>query len=176
MFMDGITKSLGASNIRNAHLIASKEVIDFIQSRASHGVIPSFHSMAVAMAAYEIGFAKAAASIIEPTNESRRALAERLSQSGWRTIIGKGYYAFIDVGPWLRKAGMSDSAAMGEYLARDWGIATVPGAYFSRFGNDWIRFSYAAPVDRTLGAFERLIAATRLGAREVFMASELRSS
>ena len=31
IFLDGITKSLGASNIRNAHLVASEEIIRFIQ-------------------------------------------------------------------------------------------------------------------------------------------------
>jgi hypothetical protein len=42
MFLDGITKSLGASNIRNCHLIASEEVVKFIVARASHSVMPSF--------------------------------------------------------------------------------------------------------------------------------------
>lgn len=157
MFLDGITKSLGASNIRNCHLIASKEVIDFIQARASHGVIPSFHSQAVAIAAYEMGFAKAAASIIEPTNASRIALKAKLDEAGLTYILGKGYYAFIEVGQWMRAAGMTDGADMGEYLARDWGVAVVPGAYFSQFGNDWLRFSYATPADRTLGAFDRMM-------------------
>jgi aspartate/methionine/tyrosine aminotransferase len=76
MFMDGLTKSLGASNIRNAHLIASEAAIDFIASRASHNVIPDFYSQAVAMAAFVIGFAKAARTIIEPTNNSRRWLKD----------------------------------------------------------------------------------------------------
>ncbi len=159
MFLEGITKSLGASNIRNSHLIASQEVIKFIQARASHSVIPSFHSQAVAIAAYEMGFEKAAATIIGPTNDSRKVLQQKLVENNWRHIIGKGYYAFIDVGPWLKQAGMADSSELGEYLARDWGVAVVPGAYFSRFGNDWIRFSYATPVERTLGAFDRLSAA-----------------
>ncbi len=57
MFLDGITKS-GGSNIRNSHLIASKEVIEFTQARASHEIIPSFHSQAVAIAAYEMGLKK----------------------------------------------------------------------------------------------------------------------
>ncbi len=43
MFLDGITKSLGGSNIRNCHLIADEAVIKFITARASHGVIPSFY-------------------------------------------------------------------------------------------------------------------------------------
>jgi aspartate aminotransferase len=159
MFLEGITKSLGASNIRNSHLIASKDVIDFAQARASHAVIPSFHSQAVAIAAYEMGFEKASASIVGPTNESRKVLQRMLAESGWRHIIGKGYYAFIDVGAWVRQLDMADSDALGEYLARDWGVAVVPGAYFSPYGNDWIRFSYATPVEKTVGAFERLMAA-----------------
>ncbi|MEO1164298.1 MAG: aminotransferase class I/II-fold pyridoxal phosphate-dependent enzyme, partial [Chloroflexota bacterium] len=53
MFLDGLTKSLGASNIRSAHLVAGKDVIKYINSNASHGVIPNFYAQAVAMAAYE---------------------------------------------------------------------------------------------------------------------------
>lgn len=158
MFLDGITKSLGASNIRNCHLIASQKVIKYITARASHGVIPDFYSQAVAIAAYRMGYRQAAATIIEPTNASRAVLAGLLREHGFRYILGKGYYAFIDVGRWLHAAGMEDSAALGEYLAEQWGVAIVPGVYFSRYGADWIRFSYATPVERTIGAFERLVA------------------
>lgn len=158
MFLDGITKSLGASNIRNAHLIAPEPVVKFITAQASHGVIPSFYSQAVAIAAYKQGFREAAATIIEPTNASRAVLREMLDAHGFTAILGKGYYAFIEVGEWLRAAGMADSAELGEYLAEQWGVAIVPGAYFSRFGADWVRFSYATPVERTRGAVERLVA------------------
>ena len=74
MFLDGLTKSLGASNIRNCHLIADESVVKFIVARASHTVMPSFYALAVAMAAYEMGFNEAAKSIIEPTNASRVVL------------------------------------------------------------------------------------------------------
>ena len=46
---------------------------------------------------------------------------------------------------------------LGQYLAENHGVAIVPGAFFSPFGNDWIRFSYATPVERTEGAFRRLV-------------------
>jgi aspartate/methionine/tyrosine aminotransferase len=36
-------------------------------------------------------------------------------------------------------------------------VAIVPGAFFSPFGGEWIRFSYATPVERTEGAFEQLV-------------------
>jgi aspartate aminotransferase len=157
MFLDGITKSLGASNVRNCHLIASEPVIKWITARASHTVIPSFYSMAVAMAAYEMGYSEACRSIVEPTNASRRALRPFLAGHGFTSILGQGYYAFIHVGRWLRHKGWADSEPLGQYLAERCGVATVPGIYFSAFGGDWIRFSYATPVEKTLGAAKRLL-------------------
>jgi aspartate/methionine/tyrosine aminotransferase len=157
MFLDGITKSLGASNIRNCHLIASDEVIKFIVARASHGVIPSFYSLAVAMAAYEMGYSQAAQSIIAPTNASRVVLKRFLDEHAFRFIMGKGYYAFIHVGDYLAKRGWVSSEPLGQYLAEEHGVAVVPGAFFSPHGDEWIRFSYATPPERTLGAAERLL-------------------
>ena len=157
MFLDGITKSLGASNIRNCHVIADESVIKFTVARASHGVIPSFYSFAVAMAAYEMGYLEAAKSIIEPTNASRVALKRLLASGGIQHIIGKGYYAFINVGEYLKAKGWADSEPLGQHLAENHGVAIVPGAFFSPFGGDWIRFSYATPVERTEGAFQRLV-------------------
>jgi aspartate/methionine/tyrosine aminotransferase len=156
IILDGITKSLGASNIRNAHLIASDKVVKFIQKRASHAVIPSFHSQAVAIAAYRMGFDRAAATIIEPTNQSREVMRNFLEASGIRNILGNGYYAFLDVGPVLDRAGMKDSAELGTILGEQFGLAVVPGVYFSEFGSRWIRFSYALAPETTRGATERL--------------------
>jgi aspartate aminotransferase len=157
MFLDGITKSLGGSNVRNCHLIASEEIIRFTVARASHSVLPTFFSLAVAMAAYEMGYAEATRTIIEPTNASRRVLKAALARNEFEHIIGKGYYAFINVAEYLRAKGWADSEPLGQYLAENYGVAVVPGAYFSPFGNDWIRFSYATPVERTEGAFTRLV-------------------
>lgn len=159
MILDGITKSLGASNVRNAHLIASEAVVRHITARASHGVIPSFYSMAVAIAAYEAGFAEASRPISGPTNASRAVLRQFVQQHNLRAILDQGYYAFLDVGPWLRRRGWADSEPLGQHLAEQHGLAVVPGAFFSPFGGDWVRFSYATPVDKTLGAARRLLEA-----------------
>ncbi len=157
--LDGITKSLGASNVRNAHLVASTSLVRFIQSRASHGVIPSFHSQAVAIAAYRMGFERAAAGIVGPTSASREVVATFVGRRGIGHVLGDGYYAFLDVGPWLDRAGLADSAALGAVLAERCGLAVVPGAYFSRYGARWIRFSYALPPEETAAALERLATA-----------------
>ncbi len=157
MFLDGITKSLGGSNIRNCHLIADEAVIKFIVARSSHSVIPPFYSLAVAMAAYEMGFDEAAKTIIEPTNASRKALKALLLRNEFENIIGKGYYAFIKVGDFLHAKGWADSEPLGQYLAENHGVAIVPGAFFSPFGNEWVRFSYDKPAEKTEGAFHRLM-------------------
>jgi aspartate/methionine/tyrosine aminotransferase len=157
MFLDGLTKSLGASNIRNCHLIADESVIKFIVARASHTVMPPFYALAIAMAAYEMGYLEAAKTIIEPTNASRIVLKKLLAESGMQHIIGKGYYAFMNVGEFLKAKGWADSEPLGQYLAENHGVAIVPGAFFSPFGGDWVRFSYATPAERTEGAFKRMV-------------------
>jgi len=156
IFLDGITKSLGASNIRNCHLVASTAMVKFMQSRASHAVIPSFHSQAVAIAAYRMGFDRAAATIVEPTNASRKVMQSFVDERGVRAILGKGYYAFLDVGPWMDNAGLADGAELGAILAEKFGLAVVPGSYFSDYGSRWIRFSYALPPEVTKAATYRL--------------------
>jgi aspartate/methionine/tyrosine aminotransferase len=153
MFLDGLTKSLGASNVRSAHLLASEEVTKFIISIASHGVFPNFYSQAVAVIAYEMGFGKAAHATISTTNASRHVLGGLLKQYGYKHILGDGYYAFIDVSEACRDD--EDSEHVGKVLGEDYGVAIVPGKHFSEAGKLWVRFSYATPVERTQGAFER---------------------
>ncbi len=156
-FLDGITKSLGGSNIRNCHLIADAEVVKFMAARASHTVYPTFYSLAVAMAAYETGYAAASRTIIDPTNASRLVLKNLLAKSGMQYILGQGYYAFIQVGEYIRAKGWPDGEPLGQYLAENFGVAVVPGAFFSPFGGDWLRFSYATPPERTQAAWQRLV-------------------
>ena len=156
MFLDGLTKSLGASNIRSAHLVAPDAVAKFIISRASHGVLPNFFGQAIAMAAYEMGFEKAAASIIEPTNASREIVRKFLKEKGYRHIIGEGgYYAFINCAEPIARHGFDSSEDLGTYFAEKFGIAVIPGYSFSEAGRNWIRFSYALPPEKTVKALER---------------------
>jgi aspartate aminotransferase len=109
------------------------------------------------MAAYEMGYAEASRPIVEPTNASRQVLRSFLDGHGFTYILGKGYYAFIEVGKWLAEKGWPDTEPLGQYLAEEQGLAVVPGVFFSPYGGDWVRFSYATPPERTLGAAQRLI-------------------
>jgi aspartate/methionine/tyrosine aminotransferase len=109
------------------------------------------------MAAYEMGFAEAAKTISAPTNASRTVLKKLLAESGLQHILGKGYYAFIHVGEYIKARGWADTEPLGQYLAENHGVAVVPGAFFSPFGGEWVRFSYATPVERSESAFRRLM-------------------
>mgnify|MGYP000612111133 CR=1 FL=1 len=92
-------------------------MIKFMQSRASHAVIPSFHSQAVAIAAYRMGFDRAATTIVGPTNASRKVMEAFVVEHRIRAVLGKGYYAFLDMGPWIDRAGLADGAELGAILA-----------------------------------------------------------
>lgn len=155
IFMDGLTKSLGASNVRAAHLIAGKKVVKYITSQASHGVIPSFYAQAVAIAAYQMGFAEAAESIIRPTGESRKVLRRELEGSGIPFIMGDGYYAFIDCTRFIEAGGLKNSEELLTHLGGNFGVAVVPGMYFSDAGLNWVRFSYALEPSTTEKAIQR---------------------
>lgn len=156
MFLDGLTKSLGGSNVRNCHLVASTDVVKHITSHASHGVIPSFYSQAVAIVAYEMGYKEASRSIVEPTNASRAVLREFLSAHDYEFVLGDGYYTFINVERWVKAKGFANTEALGALLAEAHGIAVVPGIFFSPAAQFWIRFSYALPPERTAAAIQRL--------------------
>ena len=109
------------------------------------------------MAAYELGFEKMTRGIVEPTNASRQVLKDFLVEHNFQYVLGKGYYAFINVAPWLKAKGWANSEPLGQYLAEQIGVAIVPGVYFSEAGSEWVRFSYATPVEKTLGAAQRLV-------------------
>jgi len=158
IFLDGITKSLGASNIRSGQLVAGKKVVNYITSQASHGVVPGFFAQAVAIAAYEMGFEQASASIIEPTRQSRKVLRAKLEAEGANFIMGDGYYAFIDCTSYIEAGGLADSEALQTYLAEQYGVAVVAGIYFSPAGANWVRFSYALPPEKTAAAADRFFA------------------
>ncbi|MCD4686827.1 MAG: pyridoxal phosphate-dependent aminotransferase, partial [Anaerolineae bacterium] len=98
IILDGITKALGASNVRGAHLLAGRDLIAFMAGRAAYSVVPHIHGQAVALAAYAMGYREAAAPVVAPTNASRVIVRDFLTRHGYRFILGDGgYYAFIDV-------------------------------------------------------------------------------
>ena len=108
------------------------------------------------MAAYEMGYEKASQSIVDPTNASRKVLKKFLDEHNFTYILGKGYYAFIQVGNWIRReAGLTASRWASTWLRiMDWpsspALSFLPTAVIGSV-------SLMPPPERTLGAAERLI-------------------
>ena len=102
MFLDGITKSLGYIE----HPQLSPDRIrggDQVYRRARVAYGDAILPLCIAMAAYEMGYEKASQSIVDPTNASRKVLKKFLDEHNFTYILGKGYYAFIQVGNWIRR-------------------------------------------------------------------------
>jgi aspartate/methionine/tyrosine aminotransferase len=72
-----------------------------------------------------------------------------------------GYYAFINVVDSLQRGGFKNSEDFAEWVAKDYGVAVVPGIAFSKYGTNWVRFSYALPPEKTLKAITRFDEAFR---------------
>ncbi|MCX7994299.1 MAG: pyridoxal phosphate-dependent aminotransferase [candidate division WOR-3 bacterium] len=173
-FMDGLTKKAGASNIRNAHLVCgSIELAKKIKGIATHTVLPNVAGEAVAYEIYrqespiEHPWVKR---VIEPTAKSRTLVKKRLKELGFKFICDQGYYAFINIYPWLGKEMPKEKILIDEtgrkikrienveilksYLSAHCGLAVIHGSVFRQ--PHFIRFSYANTPEYTDGAITRL--------------------
>lgn len=174
-FMDSLTKSAGGSNLRIAHLVAGNDsYFQRFKGIATHTVIPNAIGEAAALEVYgaenplEHPWVK---QVSIPTAQSRKIVQRRLKELGYRFIADQGYYAFINIWPWLGKqmpAGMTlprpgsnaptdvieDVNMLKSYLTKYCGLAVIHGTVFKQ--SDFIRFSYANAPEYTDAALTRL--------------------
>jgi len=174
-FMDSLTKAAGASNLRNAHLVVgSMDFVKRLKGVATHTVLTNAVGEAAALEVY--GRAEPIAHpwvrrVIEPTAQSRAIVRRRLSELGYRFIADQGYYAFINIWPWLGKklpdgievegskpGTMTDRvesvAVLKSYLTAHCGLAVIHGSVFKQ--PEFVRFSYANAPEYTDRSISRL--------------------
>lgn len=173
-FMDGLTKKAGASNIRNAHLVCgSVELANKIKGIATHTVIPNAIGEAVA---YEIYSQQKPIQhpwiqkVIVPTAKSRKIVQHKFKEYGFKYICDQGYYAFVNIFPWLDKKipkskelhdlkgnminRIENIEILKSYLAKKCGLAIIHGSVFKQ--PHFIRFSYANSPEYTEKSIIRL--------------------
>lgn len=171
--LDGLTKSVGASNVRMAHLVCgSDKLAKTIQGIASHTVLPNVLGEACALEVYSSSDVRNhpwVNRITERTSASRSIFRREMIARGYNFIADQGYYAFVDVTKWLNRSLHPDQffngalantttrietvKDLGSYLACEHGIAVVHGTPFLQ--PNFIRFSYAQDPDTTRAAIER---------------------
>jgi aspartate/methionine/tyrosine aminotransferase len=155
--LDGLTKSVGASNIRHAHLLCgSLSVAKAIAAISSHTVLTPVTAEALAFELYRQDDASQhlwVRRVVEPTQQSRRLFREQMSLWGYQFVADQGYYAFVRVAPWLRDK-MTTVSSLPQHLTSEQGLAIIPGSVFHQ--PEFIRFSLANTPEVTLGAMHRL--------------------
>ncbi len=117
LILDGITKSLGGSNIRNCHLIANNKFISYIVARASHTVMPSFYSLAVAMTAMKWDMPMNLAPL-RTDQRSRKVLKEFLDSIISHISSAKGI-TLLSMSVNGLKPAAGNTEPLGQYLAEE---------------------------------------------------------
>ncbi|OGL62005.1 hypothetical protein A3C09_00715 [Candidatus Uhrbacteria bacterium RIFCSPHIGHO2_02_FULL_47_44] len=171
--LDGLTKSVGASNVRMAHLACGDEKFaKTIQGIASHTVLPNVLGEACALEVYSSSDVRNhpwVKRITKRTSASRNIFRREMTARGYTSIADQGYYAFVDVTKWLGRGLRPDQffngalanttthietvKDLGSYLACEHGIAVVHGTPFLQ--PNFIRFSYAQDPAITIAAINR---------------------
>lgn len=161
--LDGLTKSVGASNVRMAHLVCGDpEMTSVIRNIASHTNMPNVFGEASAFAVYSHADVRNhpwVTRITHATAQSRTILNAELTMRGYEFVSGQGYYAFINVSRWLGNNKFKTAKDLSSFLAKEHGLAVVYGDPFLQ--PDCIRFSYAQAPETTKAAIERFDAALK---------------
>ncbi len=172
-FMDGLTKSAGASNVRHAHLLCGDlHMAKCLTAIASHTVLPNVLGEAAAFEVYGAEHPDQhpwIRRVVEPTTKSRALFRARMMGFDHRFVADQGYYGFVHVAPWLERRvpdhlmfrdardrvieTIHDTNDLVAYLTARHGLAVVPGAPFHQ--PEFIRFSLANTPDYTGAAVVR---------------------
>ena len=174
VFMDGLTKSAGGSNLRNAHVVVgNNKWVHLIKGLATHTVFPNALGEAAALEIYGQDCPTDhpwVTQVTLPTAESRKIVREEFQRLGYKFICDQGYYAFINIWPFLGRLiptgrelndnqgnkihNIQNAEDLKTYLTTKCGVAIIHGSVFNQ--PHFIRFSYANDPDYTRAAIGRL--------------------
>ena len=85
-------------------------------------------------------------------NKRRLFIIKRLNEIGLKTRMPKGaFYAFSNIKDFKMK-----SFDFANLLLKKANVAVVPGTEFGKFGEGYIRFSYAADIKKIKIAMDRI--------------------
>jgi aminotransferase len=96
--------------------------------------------------------------MVSEFDRRRRFLHSRLNEiEGFSYSLPKGaFYAFVNI----EEFGKS-SEEFSEYLLKKGKVVTVPGSAFGRYGEGYLRFSYATAYEKIEEVLDRIEKITR---------------
>ena len=157
--VDGVAKSFAMTGWRIGWSISTREIARTMTALQSHSTsnAPTLSQHAVLAALTDAAEAERATSAMVRELEDRRDRAVGiLRDAGIEVIEPAGaFYLFVYAGK-ASSAEDEPGTTLARRLLEDANVAVVPGAAFG--SPEWIRVSYAAPVDQVLEGVRRIAA------------------
>jgi aspartate aminotransferase len=157
LVFNGVAKAYAMTGWRIGWAVAPAEVARTMTAFQSHttscAASVSQHAALAALTCHDQA-AGAIATMVDELRGRRDAVCALLRAAGVDFIAPAGaFYTFIHVG----SAGDGDGTTFAGRLLEERDVAVVPGAAFGT--PDWIRLSFAAPVDEVLEGVRRIVRA-----------------
>ena len=157
--VDGVAKSFAMTGWRIGWSISAPGLARTMTALQSHSTsnAPTLSQHAVVAALSDAEAAERAISAMVDELRRRRDLALAVLRQARMDVIepAGAFYLFIRAGQ-ASSANPEPGTAFAKRLLEDANVAVVPGAAFG--SPEWIRVSYAAPVDQVLEGVRRIVA------------------
>ena len=162
VLVDGVAKAYAMTGWRIGWAIAPRELASAMTAFQSHttsnAAAPSQHAALAALTNREAADASVTAMVAEFRRRRDAVLAVVRAEPALEIVEPEGaFYLFVRVGK--DDPARDDGAAFAQRLLEEHEVAIVPGSAFLM--PEWVRMSYAAPIDDVLEGTRRLVALWR---------------
>lgn len=164
ILIDGVAKAYAMTGWRIGWAVAPRAVAQAMGALQSHttsnAASVSQHAALAALSDRSAADAFIAHMVGEFERRRDAALAMLAGEPGIGVIPPEGaFYLFLDVSATRGDARAGAGGAFAQHLLERHDVAVVPGAAF--YTPDWVRLSYAAPLDQVVTGVQRTVAAFR---------------
>lgn len=164
ILIDGVAKAYAMTGWRIGWAIAPRAVAHTMGALQSHttsnAATVSQHAGLAALSDRAAADASIAHMVGEFERRRDAALAMLAGEPGIGVIPPDGaFYLFLDVSATRGDSRVGAGSAFAQHLLERHDVAVVPGAAF--YTPDWVRLSYAAPLDQVVTGVQRTVAAFR---------------
>jgi len=164
LLIDGVAKAYAMTGWRIGWAVAPRAVAHAMGALQSHttsnAATVSQHAALAALSDRAVADASIAHMVGEFERRRDAALAMLAGEPGIGVIPPDGaFYLFLDVSATRGDSRVGAGSAFAQHLLERHDVAVVPGAAF--YTPDWVRLSYAAPLDQVVTGVQRTVAAFR---------------
>jgi Aspartate/tyrosine/aromatic aminotransferase len=161
---DGVAKAYAMTGWRIGWTIAPREVsraMTALQSHTTSNAASVSQHAALAALSDRVAAERAVAAMVTEFHARRDAVVAELAAEPRLSFLQPdgAFYVYLNVGAVGAGEGAGAGSAFAQHLLEQHDVAVVPGAAF--YTPDWVRMSYAAPMESVLTGVRRAITAFR---------------